>query len=116
VRNGRRIQRFAQGSHTVAQYAAVQPGNVHRYPLRAQAKPENPYGRNSKKLSLFSGEIGLSMRILRAQCNPAWMWRNTDVANFIGWMRHHNKKRDAARRAAFYNSSTRSSGPMKRAP
>jgi erythromycin esterase-like protein len=44
------------------------------------------------------------------------MWRNTAVANFIGWMRHHNKKRDAARRAAFYNSSTRSSGPMKRAP
>jgi hypothetical protein len=27
-----------------------------------------------------------------------------------------SKKRDAARRAAFYNSSTRSSGPMKRAP
>src|SRR5213592_3221506 len=22
---------------------------------------------------------------------PAWMWRNTDVVDFIGWLRHHNE-------------------------
>ena len=96
MRNGRRIQRFAQGSHTVAQYAAVQPPSLAMFTAipRELKRSLKTHGRNSKELSLFSGEIGLSMRIL---------------SNFIGWMRHHNEKRDAARRAA-------SSGPMKRAP
>ena len=34
---------------------------------------------------------------------PTWMWRNTDVAAFIEWMRTHNEGvGDAARRAGFY--------------
>jgi protein-L-isoaspartate(D-aspartate) O-methyltransferase len=33
---------------------------------------------------------------------PTWMWRNTDVAAFIGWMRSCNITRQAARRAGFY--------------
>ncbi len=34
---------------------------------------------------------------------PTWMWRNTDVAAFIDWMRTHNEGvGDAARRAGFY--------------
>ncbi|TIP62464.1 erythromycin esterase family protein, partial [Mesorhizobium sp.] len=23
---------------------------------------------------------------------PSWMWRNTDVAAFVDWMRHHNER------------------------
>jgi protein-L-isoaspartate(D-aspartate) O-methyltransferase len=34
---------------------------------------------------------------------PTWMWRNTDVAAFIAWMRAHNDKvKIAERRAGFY--------------
>jgi erythromycin esterase-like protein len=33
---------------------------------------------------------------------PTWMWRNTDVDAFIGWMRAHNDKIKAERRAGFY--------------
>jgi protein-L-isoaspartate(D-aspartate) O-methyltransferase len=33
---------------------------------------------------------------------PSWMWRNTDVAAFAGWMRSHNASQPAERRAAFY--------------
>ena len=32
---------------------------------------------------------------------PAWMWRNADVLDFIGWLRNHNE-RHAARQAGFY--------------
>src|SRR5207248_1377925 len=31
-----------------------------------------------------------------------WMWRNTDVAAFIGWMRSYNATRQVTRRAGFY--------------
>src|SRR5438046_537615 len=33
---------------------------------------------------------------------PTWMWRNTDVDAFIGWMRAHNDDLKAERRAGFY--------------
>jgi protein-L-isoaspartate(D-aspartate) O-methyltransferase len=33
---------------------------------------------------------------------PTWMWRNTDIDEFIGWMRTHNDKLEAQRRAGFY--------------
>ncbi|RWO52761.1 MAG: protein-L-isoaspartate(D-aspartate) O-methyltransferase [Mesorhizobium sp.] len=34
---------------------------------------------------------------------PTWMWRNTDVAAFVDWMRHHNERiRLSSRLAGFY--------------
>ncbi|TPN29610.1 protein-L-isoaspartate(D-aspartate) O-methyltransferase [Mesorhizobium sp. B2-3-3] len=34
---------------------------------------------------------------------PTWMWRNTEVAAFIGWLREHNRDvPDHARKAGFY--------------
>ena len=33
---------------------------------------------------------------------PTWMWRNTEVDAFIGWMRAHNEDLKAERRAGFY--------------
>ena len=33
---------------------------------------------------------------------PRWMWRNTDVVDFIEWLRAHNATRDAAAQAGFY--------------
>jgi erythromycin esterase-like protein len=33
---------------------------------------------------------------------PTWMWRNTDVAAFIDWMRSHNERKKPSGRAAFY--------------
>ncbi len=33
---------------------------------------------------------------------PAWMWRNADVLDFIGWLRSWNEPRTEARRAGFY--------------
>jgi protein-L-isoaspartate(D-aspartate) O-methyltransferase len=33
---------------------------------------------------------------------PTWMWRNTDVDAFVGWMRMHNDKIREERRAGFY--------------
>ncbi|RVC59825.1 protein-L-isoaspartate(D-aspartate) O-methyltransferase, partial [Mesorhizobium sp. M4B.F.Ca.ET.088.02.2.1] len=33
---------------------------------------------------------------------PTWMWRNTDVAAFIEWMRRHNEKLEPSRQAGFY--------------
>ena len=34
---------------------------------------------------------------------PAWMWRNADVLDFVGWLRDHNDARAATqRRAGFY--------------
>jgi erythromycin esterase-like protein len=32
---------------------------------------------------------------------PAWMWRNADVLDFIGWLRNHNE-RHPLKRAGFY--------------
>ncbi|MGH9681831.1 MAG: erythromycin esterase family protein, partial [Candidatus Acidiferrales bacterium] len=32
---------------------------------------------------------------------PAWMWRNADVLDFVGWLRNYNEHR-RARRAGFY--------------
>ena len=33
---------------------------------------------------------------------PAWMWRNADVLDFVGWLRQHNEALPAGRRAGFY--------------
>ena len=33
---------------------------------------------------------------------PAWMWRNTEVRDFIEWLRRHNRGRDPAQQAGFY--------------
>ncbi|MDF2810656.1 MAG: protein-L-isoaspartate O-methyltransferase [Microvirga sp.] len=33
---------------------------------------------------------------------PTWMWRNTDVDAFIGWLRAHNDPIEPERRAGFY--------------
>jgi erythromycin esterase-like protein/adenine/guanine phosphoribosyltransferase-like PRPP-binding protein len=33
---------------------------------------------------------------------PAWMWRNADVLDFIGWLRSHNDTKKADERAGFY--------------
>jgi len=33
---------------------------------------------------------------------PQWMWRNTVVRDFVGWLREHNGGQAAARQAGFY--------------
>ena len=33
---------------------------------------------------------------------PAWMWRNADVLDFIGWLRAHNETQPSDRRAGYY--------------
>jgi erythromycin esterase-like protein len=33
---------------------------------------------------------------------PAWMWRNADVLDFIGWLRAHNDTLEAAEKVGFY--------------
>ena len=33
---------------------------------------------------------------------PAWMWRNADVLDFIGWLRAHNETKPADARTGFY--------------
>lgn len=54
-------------------------------------------------------------RYVRGQCDgglddafgdfqrfPTWMWRNSDVRTFIGWLHAHNAARPALARAGFY--------------
>jgi erythromycin esterase-like protein len=33
---------------------------------------------------------------------PAWMWRNADVLDFVGWLRSHNEAHAPHRRVGFY--------------
>jgi len=33
---------------------------------------------------------------------PRWMWRNTDVVDFVGWLREHNAAQPVAERIGFY--------------
>jgi erythromycin esterase-like protein/predicted phosphoribosyltransferase len=33
---------------------------------------------------------------------PAWMWRNADVLDFVGWLRSHNEPLPVEQRAGFY--------------
>jgi erythromycin esterase-like protein len=33
---------------------------------------------------------------------PAWMWRNADVLDFVGWLRMHNDSLDAREKVGFY--------------
>jgi protein-L-isoaspartate(D-aspartate) O-methyltransferase len=33
---------------------------------------------------------------------PNWMWRNTDVASFVDWMRSHNERQPSDNRAGFF--------------
>lgn len=36
------------------------------------------------------------------QCFPAWMWRNADVLDFVGWLRDFNDARPDLERVGFY--------------
>jgi erythromycin esterase-like protein len=33
---------------------------------------------------------------------PSWMWRNTDVVDFVGWLRSYNESQPVGRRVGFY--------------
>ena len=33
---------------------------------------------------------------------PTWMWRNSDVLDFVGWLREHNEAVSPAMKAGFY--------------
>jgi erythromycin esterase-like protein len=33
---------------------------------------------------------------------PTWMWRNADVLDFVGWLRHHNERLPERARVGFY--------------
>jgi erythromycin esterase-like protein len=33
---------------------------------------------------------------------PSWMWRNTDVVDFVGWLRAHNDTKPPSQRVGFY--------------
>jgi hypothetical protein len=33
---------------------------------------------------------------------PAWMWRNADILDFVGWLRTHNDSVEPERRVGFY--------------
>jgi erythromycin esterase-like protein len=33
---------------------------------------------------------------------PAWMWRNADILDFVGWLRTHNDSLEPERRVGFY--------------
>jgi len=33
---------------------------------------------------------------------PAWMWRNADVVDFVGWLREHNHRLSAQHKVGFY--------------
>jgi protein-L-isoaspartate(D-aspartate) O-methyltransferase len=46
---------------------------------------------------------------------PTWMWRNTDVEAFVGWLRAHNADLPAGRRAGFYGLDLYSLGDSMRA-
>ena len=49
------------------------------------------------------GDDGASIEALRDfRGFPAWMWRNADVLNFVGWLRAHNDARTPPDRAGFY--------------
>jgi erythromycin esterase-like protein len=49
------------------------------------------------------GDTSVAMALDGFERFPAWMWRNTDVLQFAGWLRRHNDALpQAARRAGFY--------------
>jgi erythromycin esterase-like protein/predicted phosphoribosyltransferase len=50
------------------------------------------------------GEDATAEESLRGfQRFPAWMWRNTSVVDFVGWLREHNERSgDERRRTGFY--------------
>jgi erythromycin esterase-like protein len=49
------------------------------------------------------GEDGDAVQALAGfQRFPSWMWRNTDVANFVEWLRGHNDAAGAGAMAGFY--------------
>jgi hypothetical protein len=55
-----------------------------------------------------------SMRDFR--CFPSWMWRNTAVLDFVGWLREHNDRaRDDMDKTGFYGTGcTACTGPWRR--
>lgn len=46
---------------------------------------------------------------------PTWMWRNTDVDDFVRWMRRHNRGRKPAEMAGFYGLDLYNLGGSMRA-
>jgi protein-L-isoaspartate(D-aspartate) O-methyltransferase len=46
---------------------------------------------------------------------PTWMWRNTDVADFIGWLKRHNEGREPAEMTGFYGLDLYNLGGSMRA-
>jgi erythromycin esterase-like protein len=48
------------------------------------------------------GDTSVAMALEGFERFPAWMWRNTDVLQFAGWLRRRNDALPAARRAGFY--------------
>src|SRR6185503_833712 len=46
---------------------------------------------------------------------PTWMWRNTDVAEFVDWLRQHNRPLFNDERAGFYGLDIYSLGASMRA-
>jgi erythromycin esterase-like protein len=46
---------------------------------------------------------------------PTWMWRNTDVDGFVGWLRKHNEKRADGERVGFYGLDLYNLGSSMRA-
>lgn len=47
-------------------------------------------------------EVSLDDAFGEFQRFPTWMWRNTDVRGFIGWLHAHNATRAVHERAGFY--------------
>ncbi|GAA0399229.1 erythromycin esterase family protein [Microbispora corallina] len=49
------------------------------------------------------GDDGSAEEALRGFARfPAWMWRNADVLDFLGWLRERNERLDERARAGFY--------------
>ena len=49
-----------------------------------------------------SGDAGADAALADFTRFPRWMWRNTDVVRFLGWLRAENAAREASARVGFY--------------
>jgi threonine synthase len=48
------------------------------------------------------GDTGATAALAGFRRFPQWMWRNSDVLDFVGWLRARNEELSAERRAGFY--------------
>lgn len=55
----------------------------------------NRYVQGAGALSAFAALSGFARF-------PTWMWRNTEIASLVDWLRHHNLHRPENQRAGFY--------------